>query len=675
MTETKEYKQKEREYNTLFAVLKGELGFAKLSQKEKSKVFDDFGGLSIEALRKNIKTKLGNEKLKELEEKSKACDIKAIYRQEEAREAMSKFILDPNKIMKIKPFTFFKLNKNIAAFGLLLNKEREIYDKKGIYIGTNQVLAPAVITSNERILEVHNDSIKAKKIKFEAIPSELNLRWSLTSLKKFLEGECSKEDGLSLFNSIREKYKKYLYFQNECWYDIHVVWDIGTYFFMLFHTYPLFELRGLKSSGKTKTMSVSGHITLNSTGITVNPSEATLFRETHDKRPTKYIDECEKLFTFYKGKVDSDSRMEVINSSFTCNGSVPRVEKIGNRFKTVYYHTYSPTMLGSINGLYGATEDRAIVHISVKASVKDKRGELEPTEDSEDWQAIRDSLYIYALQNWKEIEKAYNSLECSTKLKARDYQIWRPILAIAKVLDKDLYESILKHAERLTSIKSFDSISEGTLDHKLIMAIDSQLDHTNKTERTVILCSKLIEIIDFETRPHPKTISNHVDGFGFKDYKVHTREGVGWELTYELFESLISPIFPLFASPSSQDNNVIDAKPKIEVVEDVTQGDANAKSVTQTCDANDANDANDAKLELKDIKKKGVIDEKVPVEEKGVFRKQISLFASHKEVFILLPESKQDIGKCSYCGKVSQLKYKDEKGNYACSYCAGKEGV
>ena len=562
----------------------------------------------------------------------------------ETAEIMNKFIFDPEKVMKTKPFTFVKLSNDVAGFGLLLPKEREIYDKKGVFVGTNQILSPVIITSNNRILEVHNDCIKEKNIKFEAIPTELNLRWSLPSIKEFLEKKSVKVDGLKLFQTIKGKYEKYLYFQNNCWYDIHSIWDMGSYFFMLFQAYPILEQRGLKHTAKTKTMLLSSHITLNSTGVTINPSEATLFRETHDKRPTKYIDECEKLFTFYKGKLVTDSRAEVINSSYYHNGTVPRVEKVGNKFRTVYYHTYSPTMVGSINGLYGATEDRAIVHTAVKSPAEDKRGELEPTEESDDWQAIRDLLYIFALQNWKKIENTYNSLKNDTKLRARDYQIWKPLLTISKLLDDNIYKRILEQAEKAAEIKSFTSISEGTLNYKLIIIIDGLLNYEDKTEEKEILISQVRNMIITEEKPHQKTISRYVDNLGFGDYKVHTRKGNGWKFNYELFESLIIPIFPSLASLHSQEDDDIDDKPKIESVEDVKESEENKEKVKQESEANEANEASEAVLELKDV-------------------------------FNLLPESNQDVSKCSYCGRVSLLKYKDQKGNYACSYCAGKEGI
>ena len=92
-------------------------------------------------------------------------------------------------------------------------------------------------------------------------------------------------------------------------------------------------------------MVVSSKITLNATEIMVDPSESTLFRETESLRPTKYIDEAEKLFTFTKKGVEHDQRIELINASYYKKGVVPRQEKIGSVFITKWYHAYTPARI------------------------------------------------------------------------------------------------------------------------------------------------------------------------------------------------------------------------------------------------------------------------------------------------------------------------------------------
>ncbi len=451
------------------------------------------------------------------------------------------FIFNEEDIIKTKSFSFFE-NKNKAGIGILNPKKVEILDKKGEVIGSEQKDLPLVIFSDGSSKPYGARFREEKRIKFEAIPSCSERRWSLNSIKKYLQGEYEDIDGMKLFHKIKNKYLKFQYYSNEYWYDVHSIWDIGSYFFLLFKAYPIMELRGVRGSAKTKTMDISSFITFNATKIMINPSESTLFRESHERRPTKYIDEAEKLFQIIRGKVESDPRVEVINSSYSYNGSVPRQEKFGNKFKTIWYRTYSPTMVASINGLYGATEDRAIVHISIKSPKNDKRGEEEP-EDNKSFQEIRDELYIFTLQNWKEIKDIYNNIENETKLRNRDYQIWKPLLTIAKFLDDELYENIKKASEKVVSVKD-DTISEGSTEYKMLSSFYDLLKDKYTAIFTTKVREKYIQKYGDQYTPSITSFGRKLNDLGLMEYKVHKREGNCYEITKEMFETIISPIMP-----------------------------------------------------------------------------------------------------------------------------------
>ena len=494
---------------------------------------------------------------------------------EESKRVASKFILDPDKVYKISTFTWCKLNNEKMAIGVLLPKEDDIKDSKGRYIGKKQILAPALITSSFEIIEVINDFIPQYRVRFEAIPGQLEIRWGLNNIKEYLEGKAPQIQKDDVINQIKSLYEKFLFFHHKEWYLIHSLWDIGTYFFQLFDAYPIMELRGLKGAAKTKIMKVSSRVTFNGSPIMTNPSESTLFRETHEKRQTKYIDEAEKLFTFIKGQMISSPQVEVINASYSKGGYVPRVEKINGKFVTIYFGTYSPTMVGSINGLYGATEDRALIHITVKAPSNDLRGNLEPSEDSEDWQSIRNYLYLFCLQNWADIERGYKDLKNTTKkLRNRDFQIWKPILALARFFSEEMYNEVLRFAEKSTEDKGFSNITEGSLDAWLIEKVGSLLDKSNPNNEIEILSKSIRVGLPDGMNASPKTISKKMDSFGFDGCKVHTRDGNGWKISYSLFESRILPIYPSLASQVSQDegNRLIIVNDGEELVNNVNVG-------------------------------------------------------------------------------------------------------
>lgn len=463
-----------------------------------------------------------------------------------------RFIFEKSDVVEEVQFTLCKIMDDYG-FGFLLPKEVPIFSGKGEKrkeVGKEQIRSPAVLTSNHKLIEPNSKTEDKYKIKFVAIPTTLKLRMDLKVIEDYMQGKAESPEGMKIFQSIQETYKKFLFFQNEIWYDIHTLWDIGTYFFVLFNTYPIFELRGLSGTAKSKVMETSKLFSLNPTEVMINPSEASLFRITHTNRPTKYIDEAEKLFQFIAGSWQSSPVVELINGSYSRGSAVPRLEKVGNDYKMVYYGCYSPTMVGSIAGLRDATETRAITHIMTKAPDTDKRGELEVKdfESSSDFQEIRNSLYLFALGNWKQIEKAYSEMSIDN-LKKRDFQLWRPLLSIAKVLDISLYEKVLSFAEKLSNQKRQDFISEGSIDYRALKYIKDRLEINQFKIYMKDISRSLNE--NTSEKIAEKTISSHLDKIGFKEFREKDREGSYLKIDKSIYETIVSPICPNLSDYSS----------------------------------------------------------------------------------------------------------------------------
>lgn len=467
------------------------------------------------------------------------------------------FILNSGEVLSEKAFVFDVLPNDSLGIGFLLPKRVEDINRKKKVVAKRQIYSPAIITSDHKLIDVYDNSeLNRLMVYYKDIPSEFKLGWELDKIREFLEGGeeiVSKEE---VYKKIKTIYQKNIYYGFDEWFDFDTCWDIGTYFFNLFSTFPIYERRGIRGSGKTKAMSISRNIAFNSSDtILINPSESSLFRETNDKRFTKYIDEAEKLFRFTKYGVEPDQRIDLINSSYKKGSSVPRVEKIGNKFQTVYYKTYSPTQIGSINGLYGATEDRAIVHISTRIPKEDPRGEREVNDNNPIFQEIRNELYLLMFQNWKEIREIYSSLKCE-KLKQRQFELWKPILTIARFIDDSTYDEMLKFAEKLTKVKATkDNISESSLDYKICIKVKELISNSDNLDE--ILIKDIMKIFaNDEKKPTDKRIARIFDNLGFHDYREHFSKGNGWRLTQDDFDKIITPIIPSLSSLSSKPNNL-----------------------------------------------------------------------------------------------------------------------
>lgn len=523
----------------------------------------------------------------------------------EKQNILSKFILNPDEVYRRVVFPCCNISGNGMAYGLFLPANGEIR-KKDQVVALTQVEKPVLISDQHTIYEVTPHFSNHHRLKFEAEPVPIPLRWSLGSIKKYLQEKTEPADPAELFNRIRSQYKKYIYFYDDRWYDVHAIWDMGTYLHQLFQAYPLMELRGMSGTGKSTIMRVSNFISFNALPIMNNPSEATLFRETHNKRPTKYIDEAEKLFMVGKGgKIEADPRVELINSSYEAGAAVGRQVKIGDNYTTAYFQTYSPTMLGSINGLKGATEDRAIVHITTRAPSTDRRSRQDPEKDKADtaWQDIRDSLYLWGLGSWREVLQEYNSEELERKsgLSNRDLKIWKSLLAIAKHIRPEVFASVSAFALRLTDLKQNDTVGEGTLNFKLLEVLTKMLTDVPQRVHVVDIRTKYL----YETGEQniaPKTIAMRLDELGLREFRGRDAKGNYFEVSRKLVQTIIEPVLPgfltknatfaTFATDSSLEDKEKEERIDVENVNNNVANVANSLVVAQSCVANDGNEAN-----------------------------------------------------------------------------------
>lgn len=468
---------------------------------------------------------------------------------QEKKKLMDNFIFDKDQVQQTKNFTQLKLDDQTFAYGFLLPKEIPLYDKNKEVIGKDQVWSPIIITSKREIIEATKEIEIIRNIKFRSIPTNLNLRWSLESIKDYLEGNESipEIEPKELFEKICKKYDELVFERNPEWNKVDSLWDMGTYFFELCDAYPIRNRTGLKETGKTKKMKISRNLSFNATEIMVNPSEATLFRETNDKKPTKYFDEAEKLFRNFKGNLEPDNRVELINASYSKGSFVPRVEKIGNKFVTFYYDCYSPTQISSIKGLFGATESRAITSVSTKNLDTDPRGEKEINDNDPEWEILRDYLYLFGLQYFKEFEEIYkdNSIYENLNIKKRDLQIWKPLLTLAELIDHNLFLEIVSFAERLSVQRKEDFIPEDSFDYKILKIVKEFLE-ISEIVRPKKIADRFKEVYDGE-KIKEISFTKRLDNLGFKELRERDREGSKFIITKGDFYIRINPICPELA--------------------------------------------------------------------------------------------------------------------------------
>lgn len=521
----------------------------------------------------------------------------------------SRLIFDPNEVQEVVPFPMFATG-DVFGIGILHPAWRDKRDPKtNETVGQEQYDA-AILLTDKGPQKVFGGKCDALKVRFETMPSDLSRRCSLERVRQLIERTAPTQDPRSIYERIKAAYEEYLFYNDQRWYSIHALWDIGTYYHQQFHAYPYLELRGLKETAKSKTMTVSGQITFNATPVYTNVTPATLFRETNDKRPTTYLDECENLFKVVKGgKVEHDERVEVLNAGYTREGTVPRQEARGKRYVTVVYRCYSPKMLGSINGLQGATETRAIVHVTTRAPRNDQRGEREIDSHDPRWSVIRDDLYALALQEARRVREIYTALGQAnpTRLRKREYQLWRPLLTIARLIGDDVFDLVVEHAEKLALVRQASDINEESLEYR---ALARAWELFQDPERDRFLIKELfVAFADQEKPPRARTISTRLDSAGLRDFKAPHNirfgelTGTGYVISAQEFRSIVEPIIPsIFTSQSSQSSQLEAFTDDKKESEGVKKCEDKQESVKQICE--DCEDCEDCEVEFAQKEKK-----------------------------------------------------------------------
>jgi len=530
-----------------------------------------------------------------------ATKLVAQARQQQKEEALNsdRFIFDETKIHRVVPFPLF-FSEDALFVGVTLPEWREVVNSKGAIIGQEQREAPLLISSQKKYFRISLNTQAEMGVRFGTIPDTYPRRWSPSAIKAFLLEKSPPNNIKVVYERIREEYALHIS-QSEEWHSVHALWDISTYFAQLLPAFPYLELRGLRKSGKTKIMELSSCFTFNATEILTNPSAATLFREVDAKRPTLYLDEAESLFRIVAGRVEPDERVEVLNSGYKASGSVPRQEKIGNRFITTTYGTFSPKMIASINGLRDALESRAIVHITRRAADNDKRGENEIHMSSSSYQEIRNQLYLILMQEWQNVLKNYDALEkASTGLKKRDFQLWRPLLSIAKLIDQSLYDQVLKFAMRQVEVSKIGEVGEGSFEYRLLHEAWRLLNEGY----TFLYLSDLEKSLPVESKLSRKSMARLLDNFGLLEHKRTRNLGTGYEITASDFRMLIEPILPSIfsslSSLSSPSDSSHDGKGQIFVAQEVKDCEEKASESedrnSQTGEGSEGNEGNEGVL-------------------------------------------------------------------------------
>jgi hypothetical protein len=322
-----------------------------------------------------------------------------------------------------------------------------------------------VSSKGERIL-CHKEELSKLKLQLKHSVVKLPNRWSLESVKAWLNREASVNPD-ELYIGIKTAFETYIEFENSTVYDFLTLWTIGTYFYHCFNAYPYLYIGGMKQVGKTKLLTLLSLLCHNAI-FSNNISTASAFRLIQSGRCTLLMDETEKL---QNPEREIDFR-NMLFAGYKRGALVYRTHK--DTLKPEPFEVYSPKALANIRGIEDVLEDRCISVILKRGKNLDIVNREIPLE-SEVWQKIRDMLYVFYLSYFHEFTEhtELSHLVDRHGLKQRELELWKPILTLAQFFDKyfkGLFQKILEFAQNKAKEKEVENRTE-TLDFLLVQTL------------------------------------------------------------------------------------------------------------------------------------------------------------------------------------------------------------
>jgi hypothetical protein len=360
----------------------------------------------------------------------------------------------------------------------------------------------------------------------QTFTQDLDSRWQLDDLKKFLQGERTAIDAGTLFREIREIYQTYVEYPADIYYTIVPLFIMGSYVFRLFTATGYIHFNGTMASGKSQNLRLLAALALNTVWAS-NMTSAALFRQVAGCPGVICIDEAES----FEGERGQELR-QILLSGYNEGSAAGRAEKgAGDRFVVVKYETFAPKVLASINPLEPVLASRCLI-VPMAPAIR-----TIPDFNQRDtrWQEIRNHLYRWAMQ------------EATTVARVRDS--WDPARRTAEGLSLNnraweiaqFYLTIAEHvggAELVGELKPF---------FEQYFASQARAQTENNRQYTLL---KALPRVLVEKQPHPgfyysvkdiheivssyleedareyyktRTVSRHLTVLGFTDR--HTAKG------------------------------------------------------------------------------------------------------------------------------------------------------
>jgi hypothetical protein len=233
------------------------------------------------------------------------------------------------------------------------------------------------------------------------------------------------------------------------------LWTIGTHIFEIFDCFPYLTITSpTKRCGKTRFAEILELLCARPL-MSVNISEAALFRSIESEKPTVIIDEAEALRN--KESERTQSLLAILQSGFKQGACVPRC--VGRGFEVKKFSVFCPKAILAIGSLPDTLMDRSVV-ISMRRHLKTEQVAcFRRRRASQHAAGILHTVAAWADKNKEQVAKAYLSQNLDF-LKDREADIWEPLFAIASVAVPERLDELKQIVTRLSSEKAKSDVDD-----------------------------------------------------------------------------------------------------------------------------------------------------------------------------------------------------------------------
>jgi 5S rRNA maturation endonuclease (ribonuclease M5) len=227
------------------------------------------------------------------------------------------------------------------------------------------------------------------------------------------------------------------------------VWVVGSYLFDVFDSFPYLSVTSpTKRCGKTRLGELI-ELLCSRPQLTVNLSEAALFRLIERDRPTLIIDEAETLSNPTSER--SQNLRSVLQAGFRKGAVVPRC--VGKDHDVKDFSVFCPKVIIAIGALPDTLRDRSVLVLMRRRRQSEQVRRFRRRLVTDMLEGTSNLIKVWCEKHRSTVEEKYSGLDLGF-LQDREADVWEPLFSILSVADPKRLGEMQEVALRLSKEKN-----------------------------------------------------------------------------------------------------------------------------------------------------------------------------------------------------------------------------